>query len=334
MNLKLIDKETFFSQLFPEKRPWQTDYLVMYSSQWRGYVTDPDLMMIPIDDHLAHRGDGVFDVTRCLKGNMYQLEAHLERLEDSAHAVSLKPPPDYSRVRELIETLVIKGNEEDCLIRVLLSRGPGSFSANPFDCPESQMYINVLRYHRPPADYYSKGIPVVTSLVPVKKSFFAKIKSCNYLPNVLMKREAVMKGCQYAIALDEEGYLTEGSTENMAVLSPEGVLKFPGFEKTLAGITAKRVFELAETTIATGLLKEVKFDRISQQEAYNSSEIILMGTSINIIPVVNYDGKPIGTGRPGPVYERLSDLFQKDMLENKALHTKIPWNFERGTPDP
>ncbi len=334
MNLKRIDKETFFSRLFPEKRPWQADYLAMYSSQWRGYVTDPDLMMIPIDDHLAHRGDGVFEVMRCLRGNIYQLEAHLKRLENSARSVSLRLPPDYSRVRELIENLVIQGGEKDCLIRVLLSRGPGSFSANPFDCPESQMYINVLRYHRPPADYYSKGIPVVTSLVPVKKSFFAKIKSCNYLPNVLMKMEAVTKGCQYSLSLDEEGYLTEGSTENMAVLSPQGVLRLPGFEKTLAGITAKRIFELAETTIAAGLLRQVKFDRISQQEAYDSSEIMLMGTSINILPVVNYDGRPIGTGTPGPVYERLSDLFQKDMLENKDLHTKIPWNFKRGIPDP
>ena len=127
------------------ERDWQEAYLVMYSSQWNGFVTDPDLMLVPIDDHLVHRGDGVFDVMRCVNGKIYQMEAHLQRLERSAKAIALELPPDYNGIREIIKTLVLKGGEKDCLVRVVLSRGPGGFSTNPFECPASQMYINVIR---------------------------------------------------------------------------------------------------------------------------------------------------------------------------------------------
>lgn len=325
MDLRLVTKKEFFEALPSGESPRRGDYLAMYSSQWNGYVTDPDLMLVPFDDHLVHRGDGVFDVMRCVNGNIYQMEAHLRRLEGSARAISLVFPTGYSEIRELIAALILKGGQKDCIVRIILSRGPGSFTANPFDCPASQLYINVIRYHKYPDTYYTEGIPVVTSGIPIKKSFFAKIKSCNYLPNVLMKMEAIKAGCQYAVALDEDGALTEGSTENVAVLSPEGILKLPGFEKTLAGITAQRVFELAEMLVKEGRLRGVRFDKIPLEDAYNSSEMMLLGTSINILPVVRFDGRRIGKGRPGSTYRDLSSLLEKDLRENRDLLTKIEW---------
>ena len=141
---KLITKDNFFSLLGSKERPWLGDYLSMYSSQWQGYVTDPALMMVPVDDHMVHRGDGVFDVMRCIHGRVYQMEAHLNRLERSARAIALDLPPEYDDVREIIKSLILAGGEKECLVRVFLSRGPGSFSANPFDSPASQMYVIVL----------------------------------------------------------------------------------------------------------------------------------------------------------------------------------------------
>ena len=125
--------------------------------------------------------------------------------------------------------------------------------------------------------------------------------------------------------LDEEGFLAEGSTENIGVFSKSGILKFPGFEKTLAGITAKRTFELAETLVQKNELRGVRFDRIAVEEAYRASEILLMGTSLNILPVTRFDGKPVGEGRPGPLYRSLSLLLDRDMRENGDLLTLIPW---------
>lgn len=325
MNIKRLNSENFISNLRLEKRPWQDDYLAMYSSRWNGFVTDPDLMMLPIDDHLVHRGDGVFDVMRCVNGKIYQMEAHLRRLERSARAIFLDFPKEYDNIREIIKILILKGGEKECLIRVTLSRGPGGFSTNPSECPLSQIYISIVRYNPLPEMHYKEGIRVISSSIPIKKSYFATIKSCNYLQNVLMKREAIKAGCQYSIGRDDEGFLAEGSAENVGVVSGDGVLKFPSFAKTLAGITVSRIYELADILVREKLIERVEFTGISEDVVYRASEVMLMGTSINLLPVTIFDGRRVGEGIPGPVYWRLSRLLWKDMTENQDLLTSIEW---------
>jgi branched-subunit amino acid aminotransferase/4-amino-4-deoxychorismate lyase len=317
MKVRAINKENFFSCLQEQERPWKGNYLAMYATQWQGITKDPDLMMAPIDDHLVHRGDGVFDVMRCVRGRVYQMEAHLRRLERSAQAISLRMPSEYDRIRELLKALVLAGGEKECLIRVILSRGPGSFSTNPYDCPRSHIYANVVRYRGYPETLYREGIRLMTSRVPIKNPFFARIKSCNYLPNVLMTKEAVDAGCQYAVALDDEGFLAEGATENVGVVTRDGALKFPEFERTLSGTTADRVYELARPLV---------------QEGHEAREVLLTGTSLNVMPVVAYDGRTIGTGTPGPVHGRLSELLCRDMTDNETLLTPIDWGSEWAAP--
>ena len=326
MDLPQVTRRNVFDRLDRGPKPWQVNYLAMYSSQWKGYTVDPALMAVPVDDHLVHRGDGVFDTMRCVRGRLYQMEAHLERLEQSANAISLPFPPEYDRVREIVGSLVVRAGEKDCVIRIVLSRGPGSFSTNPFDCPESQLYVTLIRYKPVSPEVLQNGTCVITSRVPTKRSFFARIKSCNYLPNVLMKMEAMNAGCPYAVALDTEGYLTEGSTENIGILSEDGILKFPGFERTLAGTTVQRVWALAEDRMGKERISDIRFDRILPEEACKAREVMLMGTSINVLPVVRFDGKPVGTGLPGPVCSELCRLLQQDMQENEALLTDLDWS--------
>ena len=326
MELRLVTKENIFSEFSDQNRPWQEEYLAMYSSWWQGATRDPDLMVVPVDDHLVHRGDGVFEVMRCVRGRIYQMEGHIKRLERSATAISIDFPPEYREIREIINQLVAMGGEKECLIRVVLSRGPGGFTTDPFECPSSQIYINVIRFRDLPDEYYRDGIQLLTSKVPIKKSFFANIKSCNYLPNVLMKLEAIKADCRFSVALDEDGFLAEGSTENIAVLTSDNVLRFPGFERTLSGITARRVFELAGMLVEENMIEDVKFSKISREEAYQAKEIFLCGTSLNILPVAIYDGRHIGVGSPGPVYFRLSSLLWNDMTGNQDLLTEIYWN--------
>jgi branched-chain amino acid aminotransferase len=323
--LKQVTRQNVFSLLDEQERPWQKSYLVMYSSQWGGYTVDPALMTVPLDDHLVHRGDGVFDTFRCVRGRIYQLEQHLARLERSAGAISLPLPAEYGRVREIVKELVVLGGEKDCVVRITLSRGPGSFSTNPFDCPATQMYVIVLGYKGVPAEVVREGTSVMTSRVPTKRSYFARIKSCNYLPNVLMKMEALQGGYPYAVALDEEGFLAEGSTENVGLVTEDGMLAFPGFERTLAGTTVTRVFDLAETLVGAGRLSGVRFGRIPPEDAYRAREVMLLGTSINVLPVVRFDGKTIGDGRPGPISSALSELLWKDMTENGEMLTELDW---------
>lgn len=325
MKLQKIHKGNYYHRLEKHHRPWQGNYLAMYSSLWDGVTGDPDLMVIPVDDHVVHRGDGVFDVMRCIQGSIYQLEEHLQRLERSAKAISLVMPKAYSSVREIIKSVVRVGGKKNCVIRVTVSRGPGSFSTNPYECPSSHLYVNVNRYRALPDEYYKKGIHIITSHIPIKKAFFATIKSCNYLPNVLMKMEAINAGCQYSVALDEEGFLAEGSTENIGVVTKDGVLKFPGIERTLSGITAARICQLAHDLIGRNEINDVIFDHISVEEAYQAKEVFFTGTSLDILPVVRFDRRPIGHGTPGPVYTGLSSLLREDMTKNSRLLTKIEW---------
>jgi branched-chain amino acid aminotransferase len=325
MKLEMITRENVFSTLAGEKKPWHGNYLAMYSTQWPGVTKDPCLMTIPIDDHLVHRGDGVFDVMRCVRGRVYQMEMHLRRFEKSAEAVSLDFPPEYKYIRDLIKKLIVLGAEKECLIRVLLSRGPGSFSPNPFDCPSSQLNININRFHPLPESAYKEGVRLVTSTVPIKKEYFANIKSCDYLPNVMMKMEALKSGCDYAVALDEDGFLAEGAIENIGIVTKEGVLKFPGFDRTLSGVTVTRVFHLGKELVNDGTIKDVRFDKITRNEAYASEEIFLTGTSLNILPVVTYDEHTIGAGSPGLVFKRLASLLWRDMTENDEALTEIDW---------
>lgn len=290
-----------------------SNYLAMYSSLFKGFTKDPELMLIPVDDHVAHRGDGVFEVMRCVSGKVYKLNEHLARLERSAEKISLALPSEYNYIKDIVEEVIKLGGEKDCIIRILISRGPGSFSVNPYDCPETYIYVNSIRYIKPPERYYRDGVTLITSCIPIKKSFFATIKSCNYLPNVLMKMEAIQSGADFSVSLDEEGFLAEGATENIAIIGDDNILRFPKFKRTLAGITAQQIFKFSEGLVKKGILSAVQFDNISKDDAYRAKEVVLTGTSIDIVPVVKYDDNIIGDGRPGPVFKTLIKMLWDDM---------------------
>ena len=304
-------------------RPHHKNYLAMYSSVLGGVVTHPFLMTVPVDDHMVHRGDGIFEAFKCVNGNIYNLQAHLKRLEHSARAVYLSLPATLEQITNLlIGTIRISGTR-DCLIRLFVSRGPGGFTTNPYECPSSQIYIVVCSPISAPEEQRREGVSIKSSSIPIKRSYFANIKSCNYLPNVLMKKEAVDAGVQYTISMDENGFLGEGSTENIGLVTSEGVLKFPKFSRILRGTTVSRAVDLAESLVGAGKLRQVTFEDITLTEAYSGSEILLFGTTFDILPAVMFDGHPIGTGSPGDIYHLLRKLLEEDIQNNSALHTPV-----------
>ena len=304
-------------------RPYHKSYLAMYSSVLGGVVTHPFLMTIPVDDHMVHRGDGIFEAFKCINGNIYNLQAHLKRLEHSARAVYLTLPANPEQITELVKGTIRVAGTRDCLIRLFISRGPGGFTTNPYECPSSQLYIVVCNLSSPPEEQMREGVSLKSSSIPVKKSYFANIKSCNYLPNVLMKKEAVDAGVQYTISMDENGFLGEGSTENLGLVTSEGVLKFPRFSRILRGTTVTRAADLAKSIVERGKLRQVTFEDITLNEAYCGSEILLFGTTFDILPVVMFDGHSIGSGSPGEIYYLLRQLLEEDISSNSALHTPV-----------
>jgi branched-chain amino acid aminotransferase len=186
----------------------------------------------------------------------------------------------------------------------------------------SQLYVVVTAQEPIDPRKYEKGVRLVTTSVPIKTNYFANMKNCNYLPNVLMKKEAVDRQADYAVSLDERGFLAEGSTENVGIVSKRGEFLVPRFSRILRGITVTRAMQLAGQLAGAELTSTSNAD-ITPGQAYDAAEIMIFGTSVNILPVVEYDGRTIGAGRPGPIFKRLTNLMAEDAANNPEMLTAV-----------
>ncbi len=303
--------------------PHQGAYFAFYSSLYDGIVTDPALMLLPLDDHMVHRGDGVFEALKLVGGRLYNFDAHLERLARSAQAIALPLPRPLAEIKTIGIETARAGGRPDGTLRVFVARGPGGFSVNPYECPAPQLYVVVTAAGTPFMQAHPGGARLRTSLVPAKTGNMAAIKNCNYVPNMLMKKEAVDAGVDYTVGFDERACMTEGATENVGIVSADGRLLFPKLEHILAGTTMLRAMSLAERLVAEGQLAGVACADIRKADIRAAREVLLTGTTINVTAAVEFDGQPVGNGRPGPIYQALSTLLAEDMRCNTALLTDL-----------
>ncbi|MBI3986229.1 MAG: aminotransferase class IV [Lentisphaerae bacterium] len=323
MTLRFIDAAALPEVLASIRPPFHADYYAMYSGWLNGIVTDPALMLIPADDHMVHRGDGLFEAFKCVRGAIYNLKAHVDRLASSAKALDLALPCSEESLQALIVETARAGRHPDCMIRVYLSRGPGSFAANPLDCPAPQLYIVVTRLLASFMERHPGGAKLCVSRIPVKPAFLATLKCCNYLPNALMEKEAADRGVHFSAAFDEHGRLAEGATENLGIVTREGELRFPRLERIIPGTTMLRVAELAGSLVEQGRLKATRFDSIAREALAGAAEALICGTSPDVTAVVEIDGRPVGSGRPGPIALALRALLLKDIHDNPAMRTPV-----------
>jgi len=319
----IITERGIMRRLASTRQPFHDNYYAMYSSVLGGIVTNPVLMTVPVDDHMVHRGDGVFESFKCCGGSLYNLRSHLERLQQSMEPLAMEIPCPMEEMVELICDTVRAGGRRDALVRLLVSRGPGGLSVNPYDSQRPQIYI--VAYYLPPPFMQShpQGARIETSSIPVKPAFFARVKTCNYLPNVLMKKEAVDRGVDFMAGFDPSGFLAEGATENIAIVSADGYLASPFAAHILTGTTMLRVTELARPLVESGFLEGIRQRNITRADLRAAREVLILGTTVNVTAVVEYDGKPVGAGRPGPVYEKLSGLLMEDMTANSEMLTPV-----------
>lgn len=307
-----LSPEELFRVLSASRRPWHDNYLTMFSTMWGGFSLYPELWSVPPDDHMVHRGDAVFEAFKVVQGRVYCLEQHLKRLAMSAASMGITPPPIMAQIRDLIKEAYRLGGHDDIVVRLTISRGPGSFAVNPYDCQGSQLYLITMRLKRPSQEKYNSGVKLATAPFPAKTAF-PEIKTCDYLHNVLAKKSALDAGADYVVSFDPAGFITEGATENVAVITKDHELVVPPFFKILKGVTLVRVMELAETLVADGALKAVVNRDIHRSDLLKTaSEIFLTSTSFDILGVSSWDEQPIGDGRPGPVTKALLSLIDKD----------------------
>ena len=290
----------------------QTQYWAMYSSYLGGIVCDPALMVVPLDDHMVHRGDGVFEAIKFVEKKVYALRPHLNRLQRSADLIELALPNTLDEIEEIALATVRAGKRPEGLIRIFVSRGPGGFSTNPRESIGPQLYVVATQLNRQPREKYQDGVRVGISQVPVKEGFWATAKTCNYLPNVLMKAEALKAGLDFMVSLDDEGFLTESSTENFALIRGDGAFVAPKLAHILSGVTMLRTMELAKELEKRGEISAVVHADIAAQDVVNAREAFMLGTTLDVLPVVEFSGRPIGNGKPGPLAARLLKLLLED----------------------
>lgn len=320
--MRVFNEQEWFEAV-RRPRPWHSQYYAMYSSVLGGIVTNPALMVVPADDHLVHRGDGVFETLKAVEGALYNVDAHVERLYQSAQGIRLNPPWPPQALKDLIVATVRAGQRRDALVRVLVSRGPGGFGVNPRECPEPALYIVAYEYPGSFMDLHPEGARACRSRIPAREARWAGIKWANYLPNVLMKMEAVEAGVDFSLGFDENGFLTEGATENATVVTSDGKLLVPRKERILVGTTLQRVLELAHAHWHEAPLTSIEEADIPYETVRKARELLVLGTTPDVTAVVEFDGSPIGEGKPGPVALWLGRLLRRDILTNPLLRTPV-----------
>jgi 4-amino-4-deoxychorismate lyase len=308
--------------------PKSVNYYAMYSSVFGGIVTDPAMMVLPLDDHMVHRGHAVFDTAILANGMLYQLDAHLERLTRSAEMARIALPFPVPELRRIVIDTAAAGRRRDASVRYWLSAGPGGFGLSPAECVGSSFYVIVFGAEFYPESFYTQGLKVVTSTVPIKPPFFARVKSTNYLPNALVVLEAKDHGADNGVFIDQRGMVAESSNMNVAFVTRERVFRHPAFDAILSGITVQRLLQLARRLVAQGDLKDIHVGEISVAEGRAAAEMMLVGSSVKVAPVIEWDGRPIGDGKPGPITKKLLELWREDVRGATDQLIPVPYPAE------
>ena len=297
------------------------NYFAFYSSWIGGITTDPAAMVLPMDDHMVHRGHGVFDTATLRDGKLCRLHAHLDRLLRSAAAARLSSPLPLSREEMVAAIRATCGasGQRDASVRYWLSAGPGDFSFSPAGCHDAAGVFSVVVFGGFPMA--AGGIAEVTvpaAVVPHKPPLLAGCKSNNYLLNVLTHLAARDGGGTFGIGVDERGYITEGAVCNASFVTAAGVLLTAPFGNILQGCTLSRALEVAvPQLIAEGLLTAAEQRPITLEEAKAGSvEVFLTGGDTHVMPVVRWDDAPVGDGEVGVVTARLTQMLERDVADN------------------
>ncbi|MBS4007645.1 MAG: branched-chain-amino-acid transaminase [Clostridium sp.] len=270
------------------------------------YVQEEDAK-ISVFDHGFLYGDGVFEGIRAYGGKVFKLDEHLIRLYESAKSILLDVPESYQEMRESVLETIRQNKLTDAYIRVVVSRGTGDLGLDPRKCHKATTVIIVSSITLFPAELYEKGLQVITVATRrnVPDAFDPQIKSLNYLNNILVKIEANRAGVLEAIMLNGQGYVAEGTADNIFIFRKGKLLTPPPYVGALCGITREVIIDLA---LKAGIpLEERPFTR---HELYVAEECFMTGTAAEVIPVIEVDGRRIGSGTPGSVTRQLVAAFR------------------------
>lgn len=274
-----------------------------------GKIVPEKEAVVSVFDHGLLYGDGVFEGIRAYHGKVFRLEQHIERLYRSGAVIALKPPMTQAEMcAAVVETC--KANEiTDGYVRLVVTRGVGGLGLNPYLCKEPQVFIIAGAIQLYPKELYEKGMAVVTvgTVRNHVEAINPRIKSLNYLNNVMAKIEAINAGVMECIMLNPQGFVAEASGDNVFVIRGKTLITPPVWCGALEGITREVVMQLAPSV---GL--SVKEDVMTRYDLFTADEMFLTGTAAEIISVTNVDRRVIGNGQPGPYTKALLEAFARE----------------------
>lgn len=272
-----------------------------------GKYVPEDQAKISVFDHGFLYGDGVFEGIRAYNGKVFRLKEHIDRMYDSAKTIDLTPPITKEEMMEIICEVLRRNNLSNAYIRPIISRGFGDLGLDPRKCPKPSVVVIAVTWGAMYGDLYEKGLKAVT--VSVRRNpaecLPPNVKSLNYLNNILAKIEANYKGGDEAIFFDTNGYISEGSGDNLYVVK-NGEIITPATLNNLRGVTRMVLLEIAQS-----LGISVKEQNLGYFDIYTADELICTGTAAEVAPITWVDGRTIGSGKPGPITRQLMAEFRR-----------------------
>ncbi|MBP1930425.1 branched-chain-amino-acid transaminase [Ammoniphilus resinae] len=275
-----------------------------------GEIVKKEDAKISVFDHGFLYGDGIFEGIRVYNGVIYKCKEHIDRLYDSAKSIMLDIGMTKEEMTEAMAETIRKNGMRDAYIRLVVSRGTGDLGLDPRKCPKPSTIIIVEKLALFPKEHYETGIRIIT--VPTRRNvpdaLNPKIKSLNYLNNILVKLEANMAGVSEALMLNAQGYVCEGSGDNIFIIKNKVIYTPPSYLGALEGITRNAIIDIAER-----LGYKLKEEPFTRHDVYTADEVFLTGTAAEVIAVYEVDGRVVGDGRPGPVTNELLEEFRREV---------------------
>lgn len=291
-----------------------------------GKLVPKEKASINVYDHGVLYGDGVFEGIRIYGGRIFKLATHLRRLYESAAAIRMKIPYTPEELAAATHKTVKANKRTDGYIRLCVTRGAGPLGLNPFTCENPVVFIIADGISLYPKAMYDNGMSIITASTIRNHpgALSPRIKSMNYLNNILAKIEAIDAGVPEAIMLNHMGFVAECTADNIFIIKYKGhggesmgissmtrVLTPPLHAGALEGVTMNTVIDLATRQNLT-----VERTDLTKHDIYTADEMFLTGTGAEIIAVTKVDGRVIGNGKPGPVTQKLIKAFRDFVGKN------------------
>lgn len=273
-----------------------------------GRLVSPEEAKISVFDHALLYGDGVFEGIRSYGGRLFRLEEHVRRLFDSANGIRLAIPLTPEEMGKAITETLEANGLKDAYVRVVVTRGVGTLGLDPNRCKDSAVFIIVDKITLYPPELYENGLEVITAATMRNhpNAVNPRIKSLNYLNNILAKIEAIDAGTLEAVMLNHQGFVAECTGDNVFIVRDGRLFTPPIAAGILKGITRDEII-----AIAAELGIEVREENLTRYDLYVADECFLTGTAAEVVSVVRIDKRTIGSGKPGPVSRRLAEAFHR-----------------------